>query len=232
MGPCACLSHPSGQGYWSERDLLAVPSGRGWNPVLCPFPREGPSLWSGRAVAHGVGWRGRHPFPTPYLQGQGGVVQDDVPLHHHLGLIGGPAHGCGPDHVVRLQVLLILSICDLHRMLDFWKAKSGEQSERELMPAKSVRAGQEYLSPELDQALPGPGLEETPHPALRRFQAGPRARAGGADSQEDRLTGTELPPHPGNVVGASFLPRGRGRIGMLTHCVVMITQQLGREARD
>ena len=35
------------------------------------------------------------------------------------------------DHVVRLQVLLVLSICDLYRVLYFWKKK----------PGSSVRGG-------------------------------------------------------------------------------------------
>lgn len=62
---------------------------------------------------------GEAPFPSSYLQGQSRVVQDDIPLHHHLGLIRNLAYGCDPDHVVCLQVSTILRVCDLHRILYF-----------------------------------------------------------------------------------------------------------------
>lgn len=77
--------------------------------------------WSRRA---GLAWSSAL-SASLYLKGQGGVVQDDVPLHHHLRLVSDLAHGCGPDHVVRLQVLLVLSVCDLYRVLYFWKKKTG-----------------------------------------------------------------------------------------------------------
>lgn len=78
-------------------------------------------------MAHRAGWVGVTPSPPLYLQGQGGVVQDDVPFHHYLSLIGGLAYGCGPDHIVRFQVLLVLSVCDLHGMLYFWKRSQGSR---------------------------------------------------------------------------------------------------------
>ena len=92
--------------------------------ALCLACRQrGLSLWSGRA---GLA-QSSAPSASLYLEGQGGVVQDDIPLHHHLRLVGDLAHGCGPDHVVRLQVLLVLSICDLYRVLYFWKKKPGSR---------------------------------------------------------------------------------------------------------
>jgi hypothetical protein len=63
------------------------------------------------------------PFPSSYLQGQSRIIQDDIPFHHHLSLIGHLANSCDPDHVVCLQVSLILRVCDLHRILYFWREK-------------------------------------------------------------------------------------------------------------
>lgn len=102
-----------------------------------PPSKKNSPLQSGRTVAHRdggspgswAGW-GQNPFPPHYLQGQGGVVQDDVPLHHHPRFIWDLAHGCDPDHVVGLQVLFILSVRDLYRMLCLWKEKSGIRVRR------------------------------------------------------------------------------------------------------
>ena len=115
-------------------------------------------VWEGWA-----GWRSTPSAPL-YLQGQGGVVQDDVPLHHHLSLVGDLAHGCGPDHVVCLQVLLIQSICDLYRMLYFWKEKSGsrvrgsgvETLKADAKPSRCELAGNIWSPGLPEPSLPGP----------------------------------------------------------------------------
>jgi hypothetical protein len=112
-------------GDWAGAESSSLPH-QLESPLLCGLAELQPTGAWGRgrflgARPTGGGWHS-------YLQGQGGVVQDDIPLHYHLSLISHLAYRCGPNHVVCLQVLIILGICDLHRMLYFWKEK-WEQTE-------------------------------------------------------------------------------------------------------
>lgn len=118
MGKCACLFCQMGSEDTGKPD----------GPSCLPRSVGKIFLWPGGwQCTQGLSWLEGAPSPALYLQGQGGVIQDDVPLHHHLRLIRGLAYGCDPDHVIRLQVLLILGVRDLHGILRFWKEKPGSR---------------------------------------------------------------------------------------------------------
>lgn len=171
-------------------------------------------VWEGRGLQGLAGWGGAL-SPPLYLQGQGGVVQDDDPLHHHLGLTGGLAHSCSLDHVVCLQVLLILSIRDLHGIIYFWREKPGEQSEREwgwlLKPSSELMPSQvsvRWLRISVAQGLTEPSLGQVLWETSLSFagsRAGTRARPGLwlARQTPRRMSsqGLKHPLHPENVRG-------------------------------